>query len=89
MPEQTSRQGYGSYKKQYESDVLQETIANVELDKDLRKRREKIRTGGIDAAKVIAKYNSNSIRVMDSMKIHGKRDQIDESDQEMHYQIEK
>ena len=42
MPEQTSRAGYGSYKKQYESDVLKNTVANVETDKDLRKRREMI-----------------------------------------------
>jgi hypothetical protein len=51
--------------------VLKNTVANVETDKDLRKRREMINQESIIAAKVIAKFNSNSIRVMDSMKIQG------------------
>ena len=32
--------GYGVYKKQYESDALENIVANCENDRDLNKRRE-------------------------------------------------
>jgi hypothetical protein len=60
--------GYGVYKKQYESDALENIVANCENDRDLNKRREMQNRDQQKAAKVIFKFNENSIRVMDSMK---------------------
>ena len=59
--------GYGTYKKKYESDLLQ-NIVNCETDKELRKKKTLQERDALKAYKVISKYNENSNRVINSMK---------------------
>lgn len=59
--------GYGTYKKQYESDALQNIADNCMTDRELLKTSNAQMKEKEQATKVIFKFNQNSMRVMESM----------------------
>lgn len=65
--EKANEEGYGTYKKQFESeDVL--VFNQLQTDREFFRKKESQKNQANKAAKIISKFNTNSMRIMDSMK---------------------